>query len=146
MTMLYLYINQRIILSSRLYQVENFTKMKTVVLAVALVIAVIMLAAEGQDTPSCASELIPCGDYLNATTKPPAKCCDPLKKAVNEQLVCLCNLYNSPDLLKSLKINVTQALRLPTLCGVADNLCQGAFLYIISLFHFVSSLEQLMFD
>lgn len=103
--------------------------MKTLVPAVALMIAMTMIMLTEAQDPSCAASLVPCSDYLNATRKPPASCCDPLKEAVDKQLACLCNLYNSPDLLNSLKINVTQALRLPTLCGVPDNLCQGAFLY-----------------
>ncbi|KAK1378281.1 lipid transfer-like protein VAS [Heracleum sosnowskyi] len=102
-----------------------YGKMKTLVLAVALVIAMTAITLTEAQDPSCGAALVPCSGYLNATMKPPASCCDPLKEAVDKQLSCLCNLYNSPDLLKSLGINVTQALRLPTLCGVADNLCQG---------------------
>ncbi|XP_017220544.1 non-specific lipid transfer protein GPI-anchored 7 isoform X1 [Daucus carota subsp. sativus] len=100
-------------------------KIKTLILRVVFVIALTaIMSAEAQDVPTCASALVPCAVFLNATTKPPASCCDPLKDAVANQLECLCNLYNTPDLLNSLKINVTQALRLPTLCGVPDNLCQ----------------------
>ncbi|XP_074358113.1 non-specific lipid transfer protein GPI-anchored 7-like [Apium graveolens] len=93
--------------------------------AVLAVVMTVILSAEGQDIPSCASGLVPCADYLNATTKPPASCCDPIKEAVTKQLPCLCNLYNTPGLLKSFGINVTQAIRLPTLCGVPGDLCQG---------------------
>ncbi|KAK1381868.1 hypothetical protein POM88_019603 [Heracleum sosnowskyi] len=100
------------------------TKMVTVTVVLVVVMTVI-LSAEGQDIPSCASGLVPCADYLNATTKPPASCCDPIKEAVTKQLPCLCNLYNTPGLLKSFGINVTQAVKLPTLCGVPGDLCQG---------------------
>ncbi|WOG86233.1 hypothetical protein DCAR_0205434 [Daucus carota subsp. sativus] len=93
--------------------------------AVALLVVMAVMTAEGQDIPSCASGLVPCADYLNATSKPPASCCDPIKEAVTKQLPCLCNLYNTPGLLKSFGINVTQAVRLPTLCGVPGDLCQG---------------------
>lgn len=119
-----------------------YGKMKTLlVLAVALVIAMTAITLTEAQDPSCANALVPCSDFLNATTKPPASCCDPLKDAVDKQLACLCNLYNSPDLLNTLRINVTDALRLPTLCGVPDNLCQGAFLYFSLFFSFVSSFE-----
>lgn len=100
------------------------TKMVSVAVVLVVVMTVI-LSAEGQDIPSCASGLVPCADYLNATTKPPASCCDPLKEAVAKQLPCLCNLYNTPGLLKSFGINVTQAVKLPTLCGVPGDLCKS---------------------
>lgn len=100
------------------------TKMVSVA-AVLVVVMTVILSAEGQDVPSCASGLVPCVDYLNATTKPPSSCCDPLKEAVTKQLPCLCNLYNTPGLLKSFGINVTEATRLPNLCGVPGVLCQS---------------------
>ena len=100
-------------------------KMKTLILGVVLVTALTAIA-ETQD--SCASELVACAGSINATTKPPSACCDSFEEVVAHQLECLCNLeYNTPDLLRSLEINVTQALQPPTLCGVPDNLCQGAF-------------------
>lgn len=103
-----------------------FGNRKMVGAAVALVVVMtVIMSAEGQEIPSCASGLVSCADYLNATSTPPASCCKPLKDAVAKQLQCLCNLYNTPGLLKSFGINVTQAIRLPTLCGVSGDLCQG---------------------
>lgn len=96
----------------------------------AMMVAVVMAVAmttEAQQVPSCAMQLIPCADYLNATTKPPSSCCDPLKEAVTKELPCLCNLFKEQSLLKSLNINVTQALELPKLCGIPGDLsaCNG---------------------
>nr|DAD33697.1 TPA_asm: hypothetical protein HUJ06_012548 [Nelumbo nucifera] len=71
---------------------------------------------EGEDTPSCASNLVACAPYLNST-KPPDSCCTPLRNAVSTQLECLCNLYKSPSL-KAFVSNVTQALELPKYCGI----------------------------
>ncbi|WOH12153.1 hypothetical protein DCAR_0831652 [Daucus carota subsp. sativus] len=103
-------------------------KMKTLILGVVLVIA---LTAIVEAQHSCASTLVACVGSIDATTKPPSACCDSFEEVVAHQLECLCNLeYNTPDLLRSLEINVTQALQPPTLCGVPDNLCQGAFLYL----------------
>ncbi|CAI0541281.1 unnamed protein product [Linum tenue] len=65
----------------------------------------------GSNAPSCASKLIPC--------TPPASCCDPIKEAVRTELPCLCNLYNTPGLLASFGINVTQAVALTTRCGIS---------------------------
>lgn len=103
-------------------------KVSTLMMMVA-VLAVVMAATttEGQQVPSCAMNLIPCADYLNATTKPPSTCCDPLKEAVTKELSCLCNLFKDQNLLKSFNINVTQAMNLPRLCGISGgtNACNG---------------------
>lgn len=91
-----------------------FRKMNSLLVAVVVVASVV---AEAQ-IPSCAEKLVGCASFLNSTTKPPASCCDPLQEAVTKELTCLCNLYNNPNLLKSFGINVTEALGLPTLCGI----------------------------
>ncbi|CAI9292592.1 unnamed protein product [Lactuca saligna] len=59
--------------------------------------------------------------YLNATTKPPNSCYDPIKEAVATDLQCLCNLYENPAFLSCLGINVAQALCLPQLCGMSSD-------------------------
>ncbi|KAJ6821950.1 non-specific lipid-transfer protein 2-like [Iris pallida] len=89
-------------------------------LAVAMAVAVLAAGARAQDgqIPSCATKLVPCAGYLNATTAPPESCCRPLKQAVKDEMPCLCKLFNSPDLLKAFNINVTQVLGLPKLCGL----------------------------
>ncbi|THG22927.1 hypothetical protein TEA_026974 [Camellia sinensis var. sinensis] len=94
--------------------------------AAAMVVVVLMATtttrvAEGQPTASCASKLTPCANYLNVT-KPPATCCDPLRQAVNQDLQCLCNLFNTPGFLESIGINVTDALGLAGRCNVTGNL------------------------
>ncbi|KAI3792354.1 hypothetical protein L2E82_06231 [Cichorium intybus] len=97
----------------------------TVVVALT-VISVSVSTAQAQ--ADCASKLVPCAQYLNATTKPPNSCCQPIKDAVANDLQCLCNLYENPSFLTSIGINVTQALGLPRLCGIpADiNGCKNA--------------------
>lgn len=101
--------------------------MKCLLVAVTVVALVAFMTVDAQ-VPSCAQNLIGCANYLNATTKPPSSCCDPLEQAVTKQLTCLCNLYNDPGLLASFGINVTQALGLPGLCGIPGNIvaCTGA--------------------
>ncbi|KAG5588920.1 hypothetical protein H5410_039434, partial [Solanum commersonii] len=67
-----------------------------------------IIASEAQTTPpSCASKLVPCAPYLNASS-PPAD--------------CLCKLYENPTLLPSLGINITQALALPKACNISGDL------------------------
>ncbi|XP_057753066.1 non-specific lipid transfer protein GPI-anchored 7-like [Arachis stenosperma] len=94
-----------------------------------LVLVVVMMsgmmgsseAASSSSDNSCASQLIPCADYLNST-KPPSSCCTPLKQTVATQLTCLCNLFNTPGLLESFHINVTQALELSRNCGITQGI------------------------
>ncbi|XAR54984.1 hypothetical protein NMG60_11030342 [Bertholletia excelsa] len=100
---------------------------KTSVLVMA-VVAVALTAAtltEGATppppTPSCAAKLVPCVDYINSTN-PPASCCDPLREAVNTEMDCLCSLFNTPGLLAQFRINVTDALLLPSRCKITDSL------------------------
>ncbi|PWA98558.1 bifunctional inhibitor/lipid-transfer protein/seed storage 2S albumin superfamily protein [Artemisia annua] len=90
-----------------------------------LLVAMTASTARAQ-AQTCASKLVPCANYLNATTKPPNSCCDPIKEAVATDLQCLCNLYENPSFLSSLGINVTQALNLPKLCGISsdDSACK----------------------
>ena len=89
-------------------------------LALALVVmAAAVLVAEGQTTtPSCAEKLVPCVSFINATGTPPATCCDPLKETVTQEMQCLCDLYNTPGFLKSVGIDVNQALLLPGRCNI----------------------------
>ncbi|XP_023765366.1 non-specific lipid transfer protein GPI-anchored 7 [Lactuca sativa] len=90
----------------------------TVVVAL-MVMSVSVSTAQAQ--AECASKLVPCAQYLNATTKPPNTCCDPIKEAVATDLQCLCNLYENPAFLSGIGINIDQALRLPQLCGIPSD-------------------------
>ncbi|XP_021901939.1 lipid transfer-like protein VAS isoform X2 [Carica papaya] len=93
---------------------------KLMIMAVAVALVVIG-TAEAQ-TATCASKLVPCADFLNSTTKPPDTCCDPLKEAVANDLVCLCNLFNDPSFFSTFNVTVDEALRLAKNCGVTSDL------------------------
>ncbi|KAG8074849.1 hypothetical protein GUJ93_ZPchr0006g41919 [Zizania palustris] len=100
--------------------------------AAAMVLAVVISlaacgAAQAPDTPSCASKLVPCAQYMNGTGPPPDTCCDPLKEAVKNERKCLCDIYASPEIFKAFNINITDALRLSQRCGVSEttSLCPG---------------------
>ncbi|KAK9072894.1 hypothetical protein SSX86_009329 [Deinandra increscens subsp. villosa] len=98
----------------------NSSSSPALLLVALLVIAASMTTAQAQ-AQTCASKLVPCAQYLNATTKPPNSCCDPIKEAVATDLQCLCNLYANPSFLKGIGVNVEQALRLPRLCGISSD-------------------------
>ncbi|KAL0312805.1 UNVERIFIED_CONTAM: hypothetical protein Sradi_5679800 [Sesamum radiatum] len=83
------------------------------VLMAALLVATTTRTAEGQ--AECASQLVPCAEYLNSTT-PPASCCTALKIVVTTELDCLCRLYHTPALFPG--VNITQALMLPKYCDI----------------------------
>ena len=105
-------------------------RMNCRMVAAAVVLVVVMgcmRVSEGQELPACATNVVPCMDFLNLTTKPPASCCDPLSRAVVKQLSCLCNLYTTPSFFESYSINFTLAIRLPSLCGISTDLttCLG---------------------
>ncbi|KAI3971530.1 hypothetical protein MKW92_035738 [Papaver armeniacum] len=78
-----------------------------------------VLMVEEISAQECASALVPCAGYLNST-KPPESCCKPLRDTIKTQRKCLCDLYEDKNLLPSMGINVTQALLLPTYCGVNE--------------------------
>ncbi|OAY59960.1 non-specific lipid transfer protein GPI-anchored 7 [Manihot esculenta] len=99
------------------------TTMSTVVMMVAiLLVSTSTTTTQAQNVASCGQKLIPCADYLNTTTTPPESCCGSIKDAVTNDINCLCNLYNTPGLLQSLNINITQALALTGRCGVNADL------------------------
>uniref|UniRef100_A0A1J3FY00 Bifunctional inhibitor/plant lipid transfer protein/seed storage helical domain-containing protein n=1 Tax=Noccaea caerulescens TaxID=107243 RepID=A0A1J3FY00_NOCCA len=96
----------------------------TMIFAAAMtVIAFISLpAVEAQASTSCVSKLVPCFGALNTTTKPSKDCCDSIKEAVEKELSCLCNIYNTPGLLSQFNVNASQALNLSRRCDVDTDL------------------------
>nr|CAB3468822.1 unnamed protein product [Digitaria exilis] len=84
-------------------------------------------AAQTPSTPDCASKLVPCAPYINTTGTPPEACCGPIKDAVQNDLKCLCGLYETPEIFKAFNINITQALGVSKRCGLADTTeaCKG---------------------
>lgn len=102
-------------------------------LSLVVVLALTMSLAEAQSgtTGTCAQELIPCMDYLNTTGTPPSSCCDPLKRTVENELACLCNLFYTPGLLQNFNISIDNALGLSRRCGVTSDLtsCNGTYIF-----------------
>ncbi|KAI8546492.1 hypothetical protein RHMOL_Rhmol07G0122300 [Rhododendron molle] len=92
--------------------------------AVAVTMTVAPRLADAQ--PACAQKLTACAEYISTNGTPPAACCGPLKEAVTNEMQCLCDLYNAPDLLKSFGINVTQAVLLPGRCHLVASDCSKA--------------------
>nr|CAB3471229.1 unnamed protein product [Digitaria exilis] len=108
-------------------------RMAAVAVAVAVAFVAVMgvlaspAAAQTPSTPDCASKLVPCAPYINTTGTPPEACCGPIKDAVQNDLKCLCGLYETPEIFKAFNINITQALGVSKRCGLADTTeaCKG---------------------
>ncbi|EOY24455.1 hypothetical protein QUC31_008753 [Theobroma cacao] len=94
---------------------------KLLIMTVLVILGTVATVTDAQ--AACASKLTPCFPFLNnATAQPTADCCNPIKDTVANDLECLCNLYNDPNLLSSLNITVAAALRISRECGVTTDL------------------------
>ncbi|KAJ7969952.1 Lipid transfer protein [Quillaja saponaria] len=87
------------------------------------------LADSAKDRAECAEQLTgiaTCLPYVGGDAKSPTlDCCTGLKQAFKTNKKCICLIvkdHDDPDL--GLKINVTLALGLPTVCKTPDNISQ----------------------
>ncbi|KAI4338837.1 hypothetical protein MLD38_023847 [Melastoma candidum] len=78
-----------------------------------------VLRSSGQSTPTCVVQLVPCYQFLKSTSKVPDSCCNPMRDVVANQRDCLCKLYQTPGLLQTYNINITQVFGLTKACSVA---------------------------
>ncbi|XP_054785760.1 non-specific lipid transfer protein GPI-anchored 9-like [Prosopis cineraria] len=73
----------------------------------------------------CVEKLGPCEPYLKSpgakSGTPPETCCQPLKDMIAKDLECLCNVFNSPEMLQSINATRDDALKLPKACGLDDD-------------------------
>uniref|UniRef100_A0A7N0VA88 Bifunctional inhibitor/plant lipid transfer protein/seed storage helical domain-containing protein n=1 Tax=Kalanchoe fedtschenkoi TaxID=63787 RepID=A0A7N0VA88_KALFE len=65
----------------------------------------------------CVQKLIACQPYLKNPDNTPAWCCAPLKDMIANDPQCLCDVFNNPDLLKTMNVTQAEALQLPKACG-----------------------------
>ena len=116
------------------------------VLAVTLVLVSYAMGDSAQDKQRCAESLTgvaTCLPYLGGDTKAPtADCCSGLTQAMKTNKKCVCLILkdrDDPDL--GLKINMTIAVGLPSLCKTPDNLsqCSGMFNFKLSLPFFLKN-------
>ncbi|CAA7032450.1 unnamed protein product [Microthlaspi erraticum] len=110
--------------------------MEIVRIAVAVVLVVCSVTASNAATtpPSgggnaqsmpCIQKLMPCQPYLHSVTPPPpASCCMPLREIVENDVTCLCSVFNNVDMLKSLNLTKENALVLPNACGAKADVSQ----------------------
>jgi len=99
------------------------------VLAITLVLVMHAMGDSAQDKQKCAESLTgvaTCLPYLGGEAKSPtADCCSGLTQAMKSNKKCICVILKNrddPDL--GLKINITIAVGLPSLCKTPDNLSQ----------------------
>jgi len=84
----------------------------------------------GYSQPSCIQKLLPCQQFLKPpASTPTAACCLPLKEMVSGDPKCLCDVFDNPDLLKSLNVTQDDAMKLAKACAVnADiSVCKTGF-------------------
>ncbi|TKY45180.1 YLS3 protein [Spatholobus suberectus] len=99
------------------------------VLAIALALINHAMGDSAQEKQKCAEQLTgvaTCLPYLGGDAKAPtADCCSGLTQAIKTNKKCICVILkdrDDPDL--GLKINITIAVGLPSLCKAPDNLSQ----------------------
>ncbi|XP_047159692.1 non-specific lipid transfer protein GPI-anchored 14-like [Vigna umbellata] len=99
------------------------------VLAITLVLVMHAKGESAQEKQKCAESLTgvaTCLPYLGGEGRAPtADCCSGLTQALKSNKKCICVILkdrDDPDL--GLKINITIAVGLPSLCKTPDNLSQ----------------------
>ncbi|XP_014509224.1 protein YLS3 isoform X2 [Vigna radiata var. radiata] len=99
------------------------------VLAITLMLVMHAMGESAQEKQKCAESLTgvaTCLPYLGGEAKAPtADCCSGLTQAMKSNKKCICVILkdrDDPDL--GLKINITIAVGLPSLCKTPDNLSQ----------------------
>ncbi|XP_038895529.1 non-specific lipid transfer protein GPI-anchored 8-like [Benincasa hispida] len=70
--------------------------------------------------PPCMQKILPCQPFIKLPENPLPVCCLPLKEMLAGDLPCLCSFFNNAEMLKSLNVTQSQALKLPKACGAAD--------------------------
>nr|VDD29506.1 unnamed protein product [Brassica oleracea] len=104
--------------------------------AMTAMILVSLQQVEAQPATTCVNKLVPCFSALTTTTKPPKDCCDSIKEAVEDELPCLCTVYNTPGLLSQFNVSTAQALNLSRRCDVTTDLSACSVIRIMFLFIF----------
>ncbi|XP_059455717.1 non-specific lipid transfer protein GPI-anchored 9-like [Corylus avellana] len=72
----------------------------------------------GGNSMACLQKLLPCQAYLKPPSSPPTACCLPLKEMVSDDPKCLCDVFDNPDILKSLNVTKDDAMKLAKACAV----------------------------
>lgn len=68
--------------------------------------------------PACVEKLLACQPYLEAAPpSPPPSCCGPLKEIIDNDVECLCKVFDNAMLMETLNVSKDEALKLPKACG-----------------------------
>uniref|UniRef100_A0A0D3E4P0 Bifunctional inhibitor/plant lipid transfer protein/seed storage helical domain-containing protein n=1 Tax=Brassica oleracea var. oleracea TaxID=109376 RepID=A0A0D3E4P0_BRAOL len=112
--------------------------------AMTAMILVSLQQVEAQPATTCVNKLVPCFSALTTTTKPPKDCCDSIKEAVEDELPCLCTVYNTPGLLSQFNVSTAQALNLSRRCDVTTDLsaCSVLELHRQKLLYLLQEIEE----
>lgn len=74
-----------------------------------------------QDDPGvkpCIAKLMPCVDFLHSDKRPSSVCCMALKGELENDVECLCKLFNDGKALKAFNVTRSEVIRFPTRCGL----------------------------
>ncbi|XP_074581122.1 non-specific lipid transfer protein GPI-anchored 7-like [Curcuma longa] len=85
-----------------------------------LLLAAAAVTAAGMKEQQCAENLLPCSQYLNATSKPPEPCCRVLRSEVEDELPCLCAILNNSAILDAFNMSSARAFQFASDCGVTN--------------------------
>lgn len=86
-----------------------------------LALTLVLAPPGGVEAQTCASDLVPCRQYLNLTTgTPPDSCCTPLRNAVRNQLPCLCAILNDRSVSSAFNLTFERANQIARACGVTN--------------------------
>ncbi|KAG6421291.1 hypothetical protein SASPL_117841 [Salvia splendens] len=73
----------------------------------------------GREPLPCIQKLLPCEAYLKGSASPPPACCMPLREMGNNDVPCLCDVFNNQPFLKTLNVTQPEALNLAKTCEAA---------------------------
>jgi hypothetical protein len=99
----------------------------------------------GANSTQCLLKLFPCQAYLKPPSTPLLVCCVPLKEMVSDDPKCLYNMFNNPDLLKSLNVTKDDVMKLANACNAVVSVCNKGFWTFLFLPFFFFNLIRIQF-
>nr|XP_010907379.1 non-specific lipid transfer protein GPI-anchored 1 [Elaeis guineensis] len=74
--------------------------------------------SQGDLMKPCIIKLMPCVDFLHSDKRPSSACCMALKDELENDVECLCELFNDDKALKAFNITKSEVIQFPKRCGL----------------------------